>query len=175
VHGPSGSGKTTFARRLAARIDVPWTELDAIHHQPNWTPLATEEFRGRVEAVVSAPAWVVEGNYRAVRDLTWSRADLVVILDRPRWVVMTRLVRRTARRLLHREVLWNGNCESLRNLFSRDAERNILLWSWRTHQRYHDEVPREAREALGESRVRVLHRDAEVAAFLARPDVDPTR
>jgi adenylate kinase family enzyme len=32
----SGNGKTTFARRLAAQIDVPYTELDALCHLPGW-------------------------------------------------------------------------------------------------------------------------------------------
>jgi shikimate kinase len=30
VVGVSGNGKTTFARRLAASLDVPYTELDAL-------------------------------------------------------------------------------------------------------------------------------------------------
>lgn len=32
VIGVSGNGKTTFARRLAAELNVPYTELDALHH-----------------------------------------------------------------------------------------------------------------------------------------------
>jgi adenylate kinase family enzyme len=36
VKGSSGSGKSTFARELAAKLDLPYVELDALHHGPNW-------------------------------------------------------------------------------------------------------------------------------------------
>src|SRR5262245_56308830 len=45
VVGNSGSGKTTVAAALAERLGVACTELDAINHQPNWTPLPVDEFR----------------------------------------------------------------------------------------------------------------------------------
>ena len=37
---------------------------------------------------------------------------------------------------LAREELWNGNHESLRNLVSRDPDRNIVLWAWTQHSKY---------------------------------------
>ena len=33
----SGNGKTTLGRELARRLDVPFDELDALVHGPNWT------------------------------------------------------------------------------------------------------------------------------------------
>ena len=46
--GYLGAGKTTLARRLAAALEVPHVELDAIFHQPGWTELPVEEFPERV-------------------------------------------------------------------------------------------------------------------------------
>jgi shikimate kinase len=37
--GTSGSGKTTVARALAARLDIPFVELDAIYNQRGWMEL----------------------------------------------------------------------------------------------------------------------------------------
>jgi shikimate kinase len=34
VVGVSGSGKSTLGRKVAARLAVPYAELDAIFHQP---------------------------------------------------------------------------------------------------------------------------------------------
>src|SRR5437763_13527293 len=100
VVGNSGVGKTTLSRALAARLGAAHVELDAIFHQPGWTPLATPEFRCRVGQVVAGERWVVDGNYSRVRDLVWARADTVVWLDLPRRTVMRRLLGRTAGRLL---------------------------------------------------------------------------
>jgi len=156
VHGASGSGKTTLATELAVRLGVPRTELDGLFHQPGWTRLATDEFRAVVAQEVERPGWVMDGNYRQVRDLVWDRAQMIVVIDLPRCRVMGQLIRRTVTRSVVPADLWNGNRESCRNLFSRDDDRNVVLWSWRTHHRYHEEVPAEARADAPHARVVVL-------------------
>ena len=35
VIGVTGSGKTTLAAALAAKLQVPYIELDALHWEPN--------------------------------------------------------------------------------------------------------------------------------------------
>jgi adenylate kinase family enzyme len=109
VVGVSGSGKSTFGRELAARLAVPYAELDAIFHQPEWTPLPEEQFRRRVAAIAAGDGWVIDGNYSAVQPLVWERADTVVWLDPPRRTVMRRIIWRTIRRVASRAELWNGN------------------------------------------------------------------
>ena len=136
IVGVPGSGKSTIGRRLATSLDVPFIELDAIVHQPGWRELPQDEFRARVSAVIASERWVVEGNYPAVQDLVWQRADSVVWLDLPRPVVIRRLVARTLRRTLTRERLWNDNREPLSNLYRLDPERNIIRWAWVKHGEY---------------------------------------
>lgn len=166
VHGASGSGKSTLARALAVRLGLERTELDALFHRPGWTELPDDEFRAEVARVVAGERWVVEGNYRQVRDLVWARAELVVVLDLPRWTVMRQLLGRTVRRGITRSELWNGNRESLRNLLSVDADRNVVLWSWRTLDRYHTEVPDEVRTGASHARLVVLRTRYEIARFV---------
>jgi len=136
VVGNSGSGKSTLAKRLAGQLGVPYLELDSVYHQPNWEPLPTEEFRARVAAVVAADGWVVDGNYRAVRDLVWARADTVIWFDLPRRTVMRQVLLRTIRRGATRQELWNGNRESLSSLFRWDPERSVVRWAWIKHADY---------------------------------------
>lgn len=133
VVGVSGSGKTTVARALAARLGVPHVELDSIFHQPGWVGLDDAEFARRVEAATAGESWVVDGNYSRIREIVWSRADTVVVLDLPRWRVMSQLLVRTLRRGWTGAELWNGNRESLGNLIRFDPAENILLWSWTNH------------------------------------------
>ena len=136
VVGNSGSGKTTFARALAAALDVPHLELDSVFHLPEWQELPVDEFRRGVSEFVEGSGWVVDGNYGAVRDLVWQAADTVVWLDLPRRRVMLRLLRRTLGRLVLRRRLWNGNRERWSNIWSRDPERSILAWAWTMHDSY---------------------------------------
>jgi len=109
--GVSGSGKSTLGRDLAARLAVPYAELDAIYHQPDWTPLPEDQFCYRVTAIAAADGWVIDGNYSAVQPVIWERADTVIWLDPPRRTVMRRLIWRTIRRVAGRAELWNGNRE----------------------------------------------------------------
>jgi adenylate kinase family enzyme len=138
VVGNSGSGKSTLGRRLAALLGVPFLELDSVYHQRNWEPLPIKEFRARVAAEVAGDGWVIDGNYRAVRDLIWARADTVVWFDLPRRTVMWQVLRRTVRRGVMRQELWNGNRETLRSLFSWDPETSIVRWAWVEHAQYRD-------------------------------------
>lgn len=131
--GTSGSGKSTLARELAEILGVPHLELDAVHHQPGWAPLPTDEFRRIVAARAAAGGWVIDGNYGRVRDLVWARADTVVWLDLPKRTVMRQVVWRTLRRVALRRELWNGNRERWRNFFSMDKEESVIAWAWQTH------------------------------------------
>jgi adenylate kinase family enzyme len=136
VVGNSGSGKSSLADVLAARLGVPHVELDAHFHQAGWTPTPTPEFRASVRAALdeaddSAGGWVVCGNYRAVRSTIWTRADTIVWLDLPRWVVMGRVTRRTLGRALRRRELWNGNREVMSHVVAlHDPQRSIIRWAW---------------------------------------------
>ncbi len=136
VVGNSGSGKSTLARRLAATLGVPYVELDSLFHQPGWQPLPRPEFQRLVTARAREDGWVIDGNYSAVRPIVWARADTVVWFDLPRATVMRRIVWRTVRRSVTREVLWNGNREPLANFLPWAPEDSIIAWAWHNHAKY---------------------------------------
>jgi adenylate kinase family enzyme len=166
IQGASGSGKTTLATELAARRKVPHLELDGLFHQANWTELNLEEFRSSVATFVARPQWVIDGNYSHVRDIVWLHADVIVFIDLPKSQVMRQVATRTLRRLLFREEMWNGNRESFRNVISLDPMKNIVVWSWTTHAKYHELVPEEARAHADHAKVVTLSSKREVQAFL---------
>ena len=125
VTSASGSGGTTVGRELAARLDIPFHELDALFWQPNWGRPAPDEFRERVAAIVATDRWVIDGSYQSwIGQLVLGQADLVVWLDPPVRVWLPRLVRRTIRRARTGEELWEGNYDSFRNAF---LSRNSLI------------------------------------------------
>jgi adenylate kinase family enzyme len=138
VAGVSGSGKTTLAARIGELLDLPHTEIDALFHGPDWTPRPS--FEVEVDAFTSAGSWVTEWQYSSVRPLLAQRADLLVWIDLPYPVVLARVVRRTLRRRLLREKLWNGNVEPPLHTFFTDPE-HIVRWSISTRKLYRERVP----------------------------------
>ena len=48
VASASGNGKTTLGRELARRLDVPFVEVDALVHGPNWVETPNDELRALV-------------------------------------------------------------------------------------------------------------------------------
>ena len=94
------------------------------------------------------------------------RADTVVWLDLPRRVWLPRLVRRTLRRVVRREELWNGNRESLRGVLVGPG-RCSSPYALRNERPRRQRYPRE----LARFRVARLRSQAEVDAFLRARDV----
>jgi adenylate kinase family enzyme len=133
VVGTSGAGKSTLAAELARRLGAPCVELDSVYHQAGWVPLPAAEYRARVAEAAAGECWVIDGNYSAVRDIVWARADTVVWLDLPRRTVMRRIIRRSFRRVAGRVELWNDNREHWGNLFTLDKEESVISWAWQTH------------------------------------------
>ena len=134
VVGCSGSGKSTFARALAAALDAPYFELDALYWAPQWQPRPEAEFLRLADQATAGPAWVVDGNYRRVRSIVWPRATAIVWLNFGFPRVFGRVLVRTVRRALTGEELFSGNRESLRKSFlSRDS---ILWWTITQFRRY---------------------------------------
>ena len=164
VKGTSGSGKTTFAQELARRLGVPYVELDALHHGPNWSEPTDEEFRARVrEAMDAAPrGWVIDGNYESkLGDTVIGETDTIVWLDLPLRLKLGRLWRRTSDRIRDDVELWNGNKENWRNAFW--GRESLFAWMLRTHVGQRREWPR--RYGADPRFVR-LRSDAEARAWL---------
>ncbi len=133
VAGPSGVGKTTLCRTLSERLAVPTVEIDSLYHGPEWT--RRPSFEADVDRFTSAPEWVIEWGYNAVRSMLNERMDLLIWLDHPRWTVVRRVVARTMVRRLRRVELWNGNLEGPLWTFFTDPE-HIVRWSWRVYGEY---------------------------------------
>jgi adenylate kinase family enzyme len=174
VAGISGSGKSTFARELALRLGVPYVELDALHHGPNWVEASRDELRERVRAAIEAApdGWVLDGNYRSkLDDIVLTQADTLVWLEPPLRVSLGRLVRRTWTRWRSREELWHGNREELRYVLR--PTDGLFAWAIRSYFHHRRQVPA---AAVAHPGVRLVHLRSphEATAFLAQARVSDT-
>jgi adenylate kinase family enzyme len=101
ILGCAGSGKSTLARRLGRQLQLPVVHLDRLFWRPGWTWPEIPGFRTRVAEAIAGEAWISDGNYVLTSfDLTVPRADTIIILERPRWLCLFRVLWRS---LSHRE------------------------------------------------------------------------
>ena len=142
VKGSSGAGKSTFSQELARRLGVPYIELDALHHGPDWSEPTPDEFQATVRAELDArpDGWVIDGNYEhKLGGLVLDAADTIVWLDLPLWFKLRRLWNRTTHRIRHRVELWSGNRESWRTAFW--GRESLFMWTLRSHFRHRRRWP----------------------------------
>jgi adenylate kinase family enzyme len=95
ILGCGGSGKSTLARQLGALLDLPVVHLDCLFWNPGWIPTPDERFVPRVAQAAAGQRWVMDGNYTRTLGPRLAVADTVIYLDFPRWLCMTRIIRRT--------------------------------------------------------------------------------
>ena len=141
IIGTTGSGKSTLAERLAEKLRLDFIDLDALNWGPNWTPAGDKLLRARVEEATRSPGWVVAGNYRITRPVTWVRAEAIIWLDYSLWVIFWRLFWRTWRRVIFQEELWNGNRENLRSHLKLWSDESLFRWLFKSYWRRKRENP----------------------------------
>ena len=171
ITGSTGSGKSTLAASLAAKLQIPHTELDNLHWLPNWQERTDSEFRALVDVATKEPAWVIDGGYSVVRDLVWGRADVIVWLNYSFATTALQLVRRTIRRNTQKVPCCNGNFESFQRSFGHDS---ILLWLLKTYAKNRREFPL-ALKRYSQVRQVVLRSPAATAQWLEAASTTPIR
>ncbi|MCX7363751.1 MAG: AAA family ATPase [Alphaproteobacteria bacterium] len=97
VVGCQGSGKTTLALALGRTLRLPVVHLDVLYWRPGWKESDTPSFRTRVADVIAQAGWIVDGSFSGLAfDLTLAQADLLIVIERPRWLCLWRVLWRSA-------------------------------------------------------------------------------
>ncbi|MEZ0609921.1 AAA family ATPase [Fibrella sp. WM1] len=96
IFGSPGSGKSTLARQLSARTALPVIHLDTYYFNPGWVIKSDADFRQAITAAIAADGWITDGNYTNESQRTGriDRADTLILLERPRWLCLWRVIRR---------------------------------------------------------------------------------
>ncbi|MFB4169425.1 shikimate kinase [Virgibacillus sp. JSM 102003] len=85
IIGSVGSGKTTLAKKLAAKLEVPFYELDNVvwkRHKAGDIIRSEKEREEYLNTLVNSDAWIIEG----VHNEEWvsksfQNADMIIFLD----------------------------------------------------------------------------------------------
>ncbi len=81
ILGCCGSGKSRFARRLRDATGLPLICLDNVWWKPDRTHISREEFDAALAAILSADAWIIDGDYCRSYEPRISACDTVFFLD----------------------------------------------------------------------------------------------
>ena len=162
VYGVTGSGKSTAAQRIAAQTWLPLTLADELTWAPGWVPVAEDEQRRRIAAVVAHDRWVLDTAYGAWLDVVLPRVDLVVGLDYPRWFSLQRVFRRSVMRAIDKRLICNGNTESFRRMLGRES---MISWHFRSFGRKRRRMRTWAAAAEGPA-VRLFTRSRDLGAWI---------
>ena len=143
VVGVTGAGKSTLAHILSSRLGLPYHEMDALYFNgPHWA--INNKLPEDVSRLTAGPRWIIDSlGYPEVRDRLWDRADTVIWLDYPKRVIMPRVLRRSFRRTVTREVLFGGNRETWTGWLSRE---HPAWWAWSQHKTRRREIERRVRD-----------------------------
>jgi adenylate kinase family enzyme len=163
-YGVTGSGKSSAARAYAEATGLPEFSVDdCIGWLPGWEQRDAAEQRALGAAIVAQDRWVLDSAYGGWRDLVLARAELVVALDYPRWLSLSRLVRRTARRIVTGQVVCNGNRETLARVLAKDS---VIRWHFQSFARKR-RVIRDLQAVRDAPSVIVFRRPRDMHAWLA--------
>ena len=94
IIGSSSAGKSTLSRMLALRWGLPLHHLDILFWNDGWLPTPKPEFREALKAILEEPEWIMDGNFDSSLELRAHYADLIIFLDFPNWLCLSRVMRR---------------------------------------------------------------------------------
>lgn len=139
IIGSGGSGKSYLARELGPRLSLPVVHLDPLFWKPGWVETPEPQWRAIQQVLVRRPAWIIDGNHASTLDLRLPAADTVIFLDMPRWLCLTRVVKRSLRHRRRDRIDRAEGCRERLNW-------SFLKWVWT--------FPKDGRQAIADALAR---------------------
>ena len=124
IIGCSGTGKTYLAKKLSNKYNIPHYDLDNIYWDNSFQKygIKTEvEKRDKLlKNILEKDSWIIEGIYYKWLEQSFKDADIIYILDLPKYIYKFRIIKRFIKRKLRLEA---GKKETLKSLL------NLLKWT----------------------------------------------
>ena len=117
--GCSGTGKTYLAKKLSNKYNIPHYDLDNIYwdNSSQKYGIKTEiEKRDKLLLnILEKDDWIIEGIYYKWLEQSFKDADIIYVLDLPKYIYKFRIIKRFIKRKLRLEA---GKKETLKSLLN---------------------------------------------------------
>ena len=124
IIGGSGSGKTYLAQLLSKKYNIPHYDLDDLFWDNSSNQYGTknspEKRDAMLKSILQNENWIIEGVYYAWLEDSFEKADTIIVLDMPRTLYKSRIVRRFIKRKFG---LSKGKKETVKSLM------DLLKWT----------------------------------------------
>lgn len=159
VIGPGGSGKSTFAKRLGQVLGLEVKHLDSFYWRAGWTKPSNEDWKTKVNELISGESWIIDGNYGGTLAQRVERCDTIIFLDMPRTLCLWRV---TKRRLTYR----NRSRPDMAEGCSEKLDREFISWVWNYSHRSRPKVVKLLNENQARKKIVWLRSNTDVERFL---------
>ena len=130
IIGCSGSGKTYLAKALSKKYNIPHFDLDDIQWDNNAQTYGTKMPIEKRDALLRERLlnndWIIEGVYYAWVQQSFDEADIIYVLDMPRYLYKSRIIIRSIKRKFG---IQKGKRETLKSVY------NLLKWTETFHNK----------------------------------------
>lgn len=124
IIGCSGSGKTYLAKHFQIKYNIPHYDLDDLYWDNDSTEygvkMPTQKREALLQQALAKDNWIIEGVYYSWLSESFDQADIIYVLDIPKYIYKSRIITRFIKRKLGIE---KGKKETLRSLF------DLLHWT----------------------------------------------
>ncbi|AGM24558.1 AAA family ATPase [Fusobacterium animalis] len=120
IIGCSGTGKTYLAKKLSNKYNIPHYDLDNIYwdnsSQKYGIKTEIEKRDKLLQDILEEDSWIIEGIYYKWLEQSFKEADIIYILDLPKYIYKFRIIKRFIKRKLKLEISKKETLKSLLDL-----------------------------------------------------------
>lgn len=123
IIGPGGAGKSTLAKELGEILKIEVLHLDKLYWQSGWVEPSADEWKNKVEELLKADSWVMDGNFGGTMEMRLAACDTAIFMDFPPAICLYRVLKR---RLKYR----NTNRPDMTEGCNEKVDLEFLGWIW---------------------------------------------
>lgn len=123
IIGPGGAGKSTLAKQLGEILNTEVIHLDKLYWQSGWVEPSADEWGKKVEELLKADSWVMDGNFGGTMEMRLEACDTAIFMDFPPVICLYRVLKR---RLKYR----NTNRPDMSEGCNEKVDLEFLGWIW---------------------------------------------